>query len=64
MGRYLTTSIIVIVCFVFFLLVELSLIPGYIVNALPSEVWSWLIVISIIVLALVGIGILPLSNKK
>jgi hypothetical protein len=40
------------------------LIPGYIVNALPSEVWSWLIVISIIVLALVGIGILPLSNKK
>jgi hypothetical protein len=64
MGRYLTTSIIVIVCFVFFLFAQLGLIPDYIVNIIPSEVWGWLLVFSIIVLALVGIGILPLSNKK
>jgi hypothetical protein len=63
MGRYLTTSIIVIVCFAFFLSVELGLIPGYIVNAIPSAVWGWLLLFSIIVLVLVGIGILPSSNK-
>jgi len=49
---------------VFFLSAYLGLIPDYIGNALPKEVWSWLLVISIIVLALTGIGILPLSNKK
>jgi len=47
-----------------FLLAGLGLMPDYIVNILPKEVWSWLLVISIIVLALTGIGILPLSDKK
>ena len=63
MGRHLTTSLLVILCFVF-LLAGLGLMPDYIVNILPKEVWSWLLVISIIVLALTGIGILPLSDKK
>jgi len=64
MGRYLTTSLLVILCFLFFLLADLGLLPDYIGRALPKEVWSWLLVISIIVLALTGIGILPLSDKK
>jgi hypothetical protein len=64
MGRYLTTPLIVIACFVFFFLVEVGVSSDYKIDFIPSEVWNWLIVISIIVLALVGIGILPLSNKK
>ena len=64
MGRYLATFLLVIFCFLFFFLGNLGLLPDYIGNALSKEVWSWLLIISITVLALVGIGILPLSNKK
>jgi hypothetical protein len=64
MSRYLTTSLLVLICFVFFLSVEFGLMPSYIVDAFPSEIWGLLLVLSIIVLALVGIGILPLSEKR
>ena len=62
MGRWLITSIIVIICFYFLLFADV--IPDYIIKLLPLEVWEWLLIISIVVMFLANIFVLPLSPKK
>jgi ABC-type antimicrobial peptide transport system permease subunit len=64
MSRWSITSIIVIICFLFLLFAELGVNIYHINVPIPPEVFGWLIVISLVVLALAGIGILPLSSKK
>jgi len=64
MDRWSITSIIVIICFLFLLFAELGLIPDYIISFIPPEFRGTLIFIAFVILALAGIGILPLSPKK
>ena len=64
MNKWSVTSIILVACFVFVLSIELGLIPESMAALIPVEIRGWVLIISLVLLALAGIGIFPMSPKK
>ena len=64
MGRWLTTSLIVIACFIFLMAVELGMVPDSIASLIPADISGILIAAAMVVVVLASLYILPLSPKK